>query len=151
MHQDFEFECDVRITAPFDSGIFVRMAPGQRGAQFTLDDRPGGEICGIYSDGWIFHQSGGDDAWRSDEWCHPKVRCQGDPMHLVAWIDGAKVLDYRIPEGVDDFASTGRIGIQVHGGMNDRPTRRCASRTCACATSRRRRSSSRTRPAMRSA
>lgn len=121
MHQDFEFECDVRITAPFDSGIFVRMAPGQRGAQFTLDDRPGGEICGIYSNGWLFHESGGDAAWRSDTWCHVKVRCQGDPMHLMAWIDGAKVLDYRIPEGVDDFASTGRIGIQVHGGMNDPP------------------------------
>ena len=121
MHQDFEFECDVRITAPFDSGIFVRMAPGQRGAQFTLDDRPGGEICGIYSNGWLFHESGGDAAWRSDTWCHVKVRCQGDPMHLMAWIDGAKVLDYRIPEGIDDFASTGRIGIQVHGGMNDPP------------------------------
>ena len=97
------------------------MAPGQRGAQFTLDDPPGRRICGIYSNGWLFHESGGDAAWRSDTWCHVKVRCQGDPMHPVAWIDGAKVLDYRIPEGVDDFASTGRIGIQVHGGMNDPP------------------------------
>lgn len=121
MHRDFEFECDVKVTAPFDSGIFVRMAPGKRGAQFTLDDRPGGEICGIYSNGWLFHESGGDAAWRSGEWCHVKVRCVGDPMHLTAWIDGRCVVDYHVPAGLDDFCREGRIGIQVHGGMDDPP------------------------------
>ena len=118
-YDDFEFECDVKITAPFDSGIFVRMKPKERGAQFTLDDRPGGEICGIYSDGWVFHGTGGTEAWRTGEWCKVRVRCVGDPMHLVAWIDGERVLDYRIPEGYGEFAKTGKIGVQVHGNMND--------------------------------
>ncbi|MEM6570775.1 MAG: DUF1080 domain-containing protein [Planctomycetota bacterium] len=118
---DFEFECDVHVTAPFDSGIFVRMLPKQRGAQFTIDDRPGGEICGIYSNGWLYHQTGGDDAWRSGEWCHVRVRCVGDPMHLVAWIDGRCVVDYRVPDGLDTFVRAGRIGIQVHGGRDDPP------------------------------
>ncbi|MEM8713324.1 MAG: DUF1080 domain-containing protein, partial [Planctomycetota bacterium] len=118
---DFEFECDVKINAPFDSGIFVRMLPGLRGAQFTLDDRPGGEILGIYSNGWLFHESGGDAAWRSGEWCHVRVRCVGQPMHLSGWIDGRQVVDYRVPAGLDTakFTREGRIGIQVHGGMND--------------------------------
>lgn len=121
-YENFEFECDVKINAPFDSGIFVRMAPDTRGAQFTLDDRPGGEICGIYSDGWIAHQTGGDDAWRSGEWCHVRVRCEGQPMHLVSWIDGKRVLDVTLPadlQGGRPFAPSGRIGVQVHGGMND--------------------------------
>ena len=118
-YDDFEFECDVKITAPFDSGIFVRMKPDERGAQFTLDDRPGGEICGIYSDGWVFHGTGGTESWRTGEWCKVRVRCVGDPMHLVAWVDGERVLDYRIPEGYGEFAKTGKIGVQVHGNMND--------------------------------
>lgn len=116
---DFEFECDTKINSPFDSGIFVRMLPNQRGAQFTLDDRPNGEICGIYSNGWLYHETGGNDAWRTGEWCHVRVRCVGDPMHLVAWIDGERVVDYRVPEGFGEFAREGRIGVQVHGGMND--------------------------------
>ena len=29
------------------------------------------------------------------------------------------MLDYRIPEGLDTFARSGRIGIQVHGGRDD--------------------------------
>ncbi len=117
---DFEFDCDVKVNAPFDSGIFVRMLPKKRGAQFTLDDRPGGEILGIYSNGWLFHESGGDAAWRSGEWCNVRVRCVGHPMHLTGWIDGKLVVDYQVPEGMDQaFTETGRIGIQVHGGMND--------------------------------
>ncbi|MFT5733890.1 MAG: hypothetical protein ACJA2W_001262 [Planctomycetota bacterium] len=117
---DFEFECDVKINAPFDSGIFVRMLPKKRGAQFTLDDRPGGELFGIYSNGYLFHQSGGDAAWRSGEWCHTRVRCVGHPMHLMGWIDGKLVVDYQVPAGMDEaFTPEGRIGIQVHGGMND--------------------------------
>lgn len=117
---DFELECDVKVNAPFDSGVFVRMLPGKRGAQFTIDDRPGGEILGIYSNGWLFHESGGDAAWRSGEWCHVRVRCVGHPMHLTGWIDGKLVVDYSVPAGMDEkFTSEGRIGIQVHGGMND--------------------------------
>ncbi|MEL6430232.1 MAG: DUF1080 domain-containing protein [Planctomycetota bacterium] len=119
---DFEFECDVKIAAPFDSGIFVRMAPGARGCQFTLDDRPGGEMLGLYSDGWILHETGGDAAWRArgaDEWKRVRVRCAGTPMHLVGWIDGRRVVDHTIAPGVGTFADRGRIGIQVHGNMND--------------------------------
>lgn len=119
LYSDYEFECDVKVTAPFDSGIFVRMLTGQRGVQFTIDDRPGGEICGIYSNGWLYHETGGNDTWRSGEWCHMRVRCVGDPMHLVGWIDGKRVVDYRIPEGLAKFAREGRIGIQVHGGRDD--------------------------------
>ncbi len=119
MYADYEFECDVKVTAPFDSGIFVRMLPKQRGAQFTIDDRPGGSICGVYSDGWLYKETGGSQAWRSGEWCHMRVRCVGDPMHLMAWIDGECVLDYRIPAGLSPFARSGRIGIQVHGGRDD--------------------------------
>ncbi len=119
IYKDFEFECDVKVNAPFDSGIFVRMLPKMRGAQFTIDDRPNGEICGVYSDGYLFHETGGTKAWRTGEWCRVRVRCIGDPMHLVAWIDGERVLDYRIPAGNGTYAKDGRIGIQVHGNMND--------------------------------
>ena len=55
---NFALAVDVAIDWPFDSGIFLRMAPEGRGAQITIDYRDGGEVGGIYSDGWLEHNPG---------------------------------------------------------------------------------------------
>jgi thiamine biosynthesis lipoprotein len=117
-YTDFELELEVRLTHPYDSGVFVRMVPrpGGRGGQVTLDDRPGGEIGGIYSDGWLAHQPLGTLVWRKDQWNHVRVLCEGADQHTMAWINGQLVVDHRLPAGAEGFAPSGRIGIQVHGG-----------------------------------
>lgn len=115
-YADFELELDAWITYPFDSGVFARMVPAARGAQVTLDYRPGGEVGGVYSDGWLLHNPTGEEAWKRDEWNRVRVWCAGEPMVLKAWINGILVTDFRIPDGAGKFAPTGRIGLQVHGG-----------------------------------
>jgi hypothetical protein len=117
-YRDFELEADVRITYPFDSGFFLRMTPPEKnllGAQVTLDWRPDGEIGGIYCDGYFFHNPAGAERFKKEDWNHFVVRCVGDPMHLVVWMNGELLTDFRIPEQSGVFAKSGLIGLQVHG------------------------------------
>ncbi len=118
-YRNAEIELEAWISWPFDSGVFMRMRPEVRGAQLTLDYRPGGEVGGIYSEGFFFHNPDAAAKWRRDEWNRVRVRCVGDPMHLSMWLNGELVTDYRIPEGSGAFADSGKIGLQVHGGGVD--------------------------------
>ena len=118
-YRNFELELEARVPWPFDSGIFVRMRPGARGAQVTLDVRPGGEVGGIYADGWWLHNPAGLAAFRRDEWNRFRVRCVGDPMHVQAWMNGEPLVDYRFPDAAEGLAPAGRIGLQVHGGGDE--------------------------------
>jgi len=124
MYKDFEVELDCWITYPFDSGIFLRMVPrdlapadgGGKGAQVTLDYREGGEIGGIYADGYLFHNTWGKGHYHRDKWNRLKVRCVGEPMQLTVWMNGVVITDYTCPaHGKGAFAPSGRIGLQVHG------------------------------------
>ncbi len=115
----FQFTCEALVDEPFDSGVFVRMAPQGKGAQITLDVRPDGEVGAVYADGYLAHNEDGKRLWRSGEWNRVDVRCTGFDMHLEAWLNDAPLIDYRLPEGTPGFAPTGLIGLQVHGGRDD--------------------------------
>jgi len=118
VYRNFVLDLDAYVTYPFDSGFFLRMTPreeGKLGAQVTLDYRPGGEVGGIYCDGWYFHCPEGAARYRRDAWNHFSIRCVGDPMHVTVWMNGEDLTDFRIPEGGPEFAEEGRIGLQVHG------------------------------------
>lgn len=118
-YRNVEIELETKLTWPFDSGVFLRMRPGERGMQVTLDHRPGGEIGGLYSDGWVRHNPAGAALFRRDAWNTVKVRCVGDPMHVTVWLNGALLTDFRLPEGGGTFARDGLIGLQVHGARAD--------------------------------
>lgn len=121
LYTDFEFECQVALEWPFDSGVFLRMAPEGRGAQVTLDYRPDGEIAALYSDGYLQHNPTAIEHLARSGWNHLRVRCEGSEMHVQAWLNGANVLDFQLPAGSQGFAPTGRIGIQVHGDSQSPP------------------------------
>ncbi len=133
-HTSFELSLDCMLDRPFDSGIFVRMTPDAKGAQVTLDDRPDGEIAGLYSDGWLQHAGpAAAAAWRENQWNSVVVRCTGFDMRVQAWINGALVLDASVPQqfgrdGRAAFAPRGLIGLQVHGGGGELPDARARFR-----------------------
>ena len=117
-YRDFELELDVRLVYPFDSGVFVRMLPptsGLKGAQVTIDHRPGGEVGAIYADGFLVHNDWAAGAMRRDEWNRFRVRCEGHPMRIKAWMNGELLVDHAI-EDPAGYAEAGLIGLQVHGG-----------------------------------
>jgi thiamine biosynthesis lipoprotein len=121
----FELQLECKLESPFDSGIFVRMAPDARGAQLTLDDRPDGEIGAVFSDGFLAHaRPEAAAAWRRGEWNHVFLRCTGFDLRLQAWINGVPVMDHVVPQefgpdGRPVFAPGGLIGLQVHGGGSE--------------------------------
>ncbi len=121
----FELQLECRLEPPFDSGVFVRMAPDARGAQLTLDDRPDGEIGALFSDGFLDHaRPEAARAWRRGDWNHVFLRCTGFDMRVEVWINGVPVLDHVVPQefgpdGRPVFAPRGLIGLQVHGGGSE--------------------------------
>ncbi|MCK6447608.1 MAG: DUF1080 domain-containing protein [Planctomycetes bacterium] len=117
-YSNFEFEVDVKCDYPFDSGIFLRMVPDEKGAQVTIDYRPNGEIGAIYSDGFLQHNLDGGKLFQKDEWNHFKVVCTGRDLAIDAWLNGEKLASYRMEPGSSGYAPSGRIGLQVHGGEN---------------------------------
>ena len=121
----FDFRFDIFLEYPFDSGIFCRMLPRDqgnlKGAQITLDHRglgkPNeGQIGAVYADGFLFENKGGKAHYKKGEWNEVRVRCTGFDMHLEFWLNGEKLTDYTIDGDPKVYASTGLVGIQVHGG-----------------------------------
>jgi hypothetical protein len=110
----FELELEAFVDEPFDSGIFVRMVPGARGLQVTLDNRPDGEIGGIYSDGWLSHNPAGKARLRQGRFNHFELRVTGFAPRVEVWLNGEPLADYRLPMESTGFAAAGRIGLQVH-------------------------------------
>lgn len=118
-HTSFELQLEVKLDHPFDSGVFLRMAPQGKGAQVTLDWREEGEIGAIYSDGFLQHNPGGAAQFRRDEWNELEVRCTGFDMHIRVRLNGKELVDYELPAGSPGYAPTGLIGLQVHGERGD--------------------------------
>lgn len=127
-YSEFELELECKLDWPFDSGIFLRMAPAGRGAQVTLDHRADGEIGAIYSDGFLKHTPGGAKLWKKDEWNKVFVRCTGKDMRIVVLLNGEPLVDYEVPPGTEGFAPTGLIGLQVHGERDDPAQNACRFR-----------------------
>jgi len=118
-YAEFELELEAMISHPFDSGVFVRMAPALKGAQLTLDYRDGGEVGAIYSDGFLAHNEAGKARFKKDEWNQLRLRVTGKDMRIEAWLDGEPLVDYRLPAGTQGYATAGLIGLQVHGDRDD--------------------------------
>ncbi len=120
-YSDFLLGCDVKIEEPMDSGIFLCMVPGLRGYQVTIDTPQGGELGGIYSDGWLQHNPDGWKHFRVGEWNTLLVDSHRDEKKHTRWIillvNGERTISYEAPEDPTVFARAGRIGLQVHGGQ----------------------------------
>lgn len=118
-YTDFELELDVRMDEPFDSGIFLRMAPAGKGAQVTLDVCPNGQVGAIYADGFLHQNPDGRKLWRSGQWNHMTVRITGHDYRIVSTLNGQPLVDYQQPAGMSGFVPTGLVGLQVHGQRDD--------------------------------
>ncbi len=127
-YTEFVLTLECKLDRPFDSGIFLRMAPVGKGAQITLDHRDGGEIGAIYADGFLKHNADGEKLWKKDEWNHLEVRATGKDMHVVAKLNGQPLVDFQMPPTSDGYAPTGLIGLQVHGERDDPAANACRFR-----------------------
>ena len=120
-YKNFELYAEVRADYPIDSGLFLRVQPNVLSYQFTIDYRPDGEIGAIYcpaGGGFLKHNLKGIEQWEKDDFNKIRIRIDGNPPYIWAWINGIRSIDYadslvnreyRVPE-------SGFIGLQVHPG-----------------------------------
>lgn len=114
---DFEAEIEFNVDHPVDSGLFLRTRPDGMGYQVTIDYREGGYVGSLYAPaegGYLVHDEGWEEAFRPDGWNRLRVRVEGQPARIQAWLNGVQTLDY-----TDDrarYPRTGYLGLQVHGG-----------------------------------
>jgi hypothetical protein len=120
-YRDFEAYAEVKTDYPIDTGLFLRVQPNVLSYQLTIDYRPEGEVGAIYCPGggdFLLHNPRGKDLWKTDDFNAVRVRIQGQPPRIQAWINGSNAVDYTdtLVEGGYRVPDEGFFGIQVHGG-----------------------------------
>jgi len=120
-YRNFELYAEVKADYPIDSGLFLRVQPNVLSYQFTIDYRPEGEIGAIYcpSGGeFLMHNTRGIDHWKKDEFNKVRIRIDGNPPYIWAWLNGVRVVDYAdtLVAGEYRVPESGHIGLQVHPG-----------------------------------
>lgn len=114
---DFEIEIEFQADYPVDSGLFLRTRDDGMGYQITIDYRDGGFVGSLYAPaagGFLVQYRDGQKAYKKSGWNKLRVRIEGQPAHITAWLNGVKTIDYQDTE--ERYPREGYIGLQVHGG-----------------------------------
>ncbi len=111
--QDFELRFVYRITWPANTGIWFRFNKEEnKGYQFDIlkYTNPVAFSGSLYCPGKLFVTSNLDESLENrDRWNEGLVTAQGDKLTL-------RLNGHLVGQCQDDTLSSGRIGIQVHGG-----------------------------------
>jgi len=114
---DFEIEVQFRADYALDSGLFLRTRDDGMGYQITIDYRDGGYVGSLYASGTAGFLAQYEDwkkAYKEKGWNKLRVRIEGQPAHITAWLNGVKTIDFQDTEA--RYPREGYIGLQVHGG-----------------------------------
>lgn len=107
---DFELRFSYKVTWPANSGVWFRY--GKKGYQFDIlkYKKPVAFSGTLYCPGKMFITSNLDESLENrDDWNEGRIYAKGDQIKL--WLNGNLV-----GECQDETLSSGKIGIQVHGG-----------------------------------
>lgn len=114
---DFEIELEFQADYPVDSGLFLRTREDGMGYQITIDYRDGGYVGSLYASGtagFLVQYEDWKRAYKEKGWNRLRVRIEGQPAHITAWLNGVKTIDFQDTE--ERYPREGYIGLQVHGG-----------------------------------
>jgi hypothetical protein len=114
---DFEIEVQFQADYALDSGLFLRTRDDGMGYQITIDYRDGGYVGSLYASGtagFLVQCEDWKKAYKEKGWNKLRVRIEGQPAHITAWLNGVKTIDFQDTEA--RYPREGYIGLQVHGG-----------------------------------
>jgi hypothetical protein len=117
-YSDFEIELEFKADYPIDSGLFLRTREDGMGYQITIDYREGGYVGSLYASGaggFLAENPNWKKAYRDKRWNRLRVRIEGQPPHIIAWLNGFKTVDFA--DTKERYPRDGYIGLQVHGGQ----------------------------------
>jgi hypothetical protein len=116
-YSDFEIEVEFQADFPVDSGLFLRTRDDGMGYQITIDHREGGYIGSLYAPaegGYLVENKEWPKAYKKSGWNRLRVRIDGQPAHIAAWLNGIETIDFT--DTRQRYPRDGYIGLQVHGG-----------------------------------
>lgn len=117
-YSDFEIVLEFKADYPVDTGLFLRVRESDGyGYQVTIDYRDQGFIGSLYAPGeggFIQTNQDWQKHFKKNQWNELKARVEGQPAHVVAWLNGVKMTDFK--DNRERFPREGYIGLQVHGG-----------------------------------
>ena len=116
-YADYEIELEFKADNPVDTGLFLRVRDDGMGYQITIDYRKDGFIGSLYAPaegGFIQQNKDWVKHFKKDDWNKLRARIEGQPAHVVAWLNGVKLTDFR--DNRERYPREGYIGLQVHGG-----------------------------------
>lgn len=141
---DFEVTLEMNNDFGPDSGLFLRSTEDGKAWQAMIDYHADGNLMGIYGEGlgakpsvrnYQFLKSpdeiqvvtnspvalpvlpeGWKFFWRHGQWNQLRARIEGNPPHIVTWINGVKIMEWKETEV--RHPAKGGIALQVHGGGN---------------------------------
>ena len=115
---DFVLRLDARLDYPVDSGIFLRVGEDGKSHQVTLDHRPNGDIGAIYlpwTQGMVFPNPLGVEAFREGEWNQIEILMKGEPALIQVRLNGRLITDVQHTETTTKgVGRRGGIALQVH-------------------------------------
>lgn len=141
-YDDFVLELDFKIDSSINSGVQIRSTSYEEdtttpylsgqleestrdweagkfyGYQVEIDPSDRAWTGGFYEEGgrgWlqpVTENEEGRKAFKPGEWNHMRIEAEGN--HFQTYVNGVKVSDYR-----DDSASSGHIGLQLHGAWRE--------------------------------
>lgn len=116
---DFELELQLRTLGPGNSGVQIRsqVRPDGRlmGYQIEVDPSERAWSGGLYDEsrrGWLHSLAQLPEAraaFRSDDWNHYRIVCQGP--WIRSWVNGVSAADL-----LDPLDEVGHLALQVHSG-----------------------------------
>lgn len=116
-YSDFEIELEFQADYPVDSGLFLRTREDGMGYQITIDNKEGGYIGSLYAPaegGFLVQNPDWVKVYRKKGWNRLRVRIEGQPAHILCWLNGVKTFDFQ--DNRERYPREGYIGLQVHGG-----------------------------------
>jgi hypothetical protein len=114
---DFEIELEFQADYPVDTGLFLRTRDDGMGYQVTIDYRDGGFVGSLYAPaagGFLLQYPDWKKIYHDSGWNHLRARIEGQPAHIVAWLNNTKTIDFT--DTMERYPRDGYIGLQVHGG-----------------------------------
>ncbi len=116
-YSDYEIELEFKADYPVDTGLFLRVREDGMGYQITIDYRKDGFVGSLYAPaegGFIQQNRDWEKIFKKNAWNKLRARIEGQPAHVVAWLNGVKMTDFQ--DNRNRYPREGYIGLQVHGG-----------------------------------
>ncbi|MFT4637216.1 MAG: hypothetical protein ACI8T1_000525 [Verrucomicrobiales bacterium] len=116
--QDFDIELEFMIDehGKYNSGVYLRNTPGQRGRtgyQINIGRGAADEPVGLFLNDWLDKGDAEDKIRKPLAWNHLRIRARG--AHIETWLNKEKIVDYTDPSPKEELLQPGTIALQTYG------------------------------------